>query len=474
MRIAARAVVPLDMHDAASGDLFGPPEGGAAPPEVDPGAPLAERMRPRQIDEVLGQDHLVGEGRLLHQLVESGHPTSLIFWGPAGVGKTTLARIVAAAVGSQLVELSATASGVKQLREAAAQASRLREHSGHRTVLFIDEIHRFHKGQQDALLPWVEDGSIVLIGATTENPSFEVVPPLLSRCRVVRLAALDPEHLEQLLQRALDTPPPRGLGASTIEFPSPLLRQIATLVDGDARAALSALELTVSLVRQRGGEPLLATETDVKEALQRPHLRYDQEEHFNQISALQKSIRNSDPDAALYWLARMLEAGEAPLYVARRLVRMASEDVGLADPAALPLAVAGMQTMHAIGMPEGALALAEVAVYLAAAPKSNSVSTAYSAAIEETRASGSLPVPMQLRNAPTRLMKEEGYGAGYIYAHDLDDGIAAMDCLPEEIRDRIFYVAAKRGAEVEIAERLRAADLGRRTGRPTDFESDEP
>ena len=450
------------MQDAASGDLFGPPAGSALPPEVDPSSPLAERMRPRKLEEVLGQDHLLGKGRLLHQLVESGQPTSLILWGPAGVGKTTLARIISLAVGSQLVELSATASGVKQMREAAAQASRLREHSGGRTVLFIDEIHRFHKGQQDALLPWVEDGSIVLIGATTENPSFEVISPLLSRCHVVRLAALSPEHLEQLLQRALDTPLPRGLDASTIEFPTALLRQIATLVDGDARAALSTLELAVSLVRQRGGERLLATDDDIKEALQRPHLRYDREEHFNQISALQKSIRNSDPDAALYWLARMLEAGEAPLYVARRLVRMASEDIGLADPGALPLAVAAMQTMHAIGMPEGALALAEVAVYLAAAPKSNTICSAYGAAVDETRASGSLPVPMQLRNAPTQLMKDEGYGAGYIYAHDLDDGVAAMDCLPEEISDRRFYVAGTRGAEIEIAERLRAGKHGRR------------
>ena len=450
------------MADAASGDLFAPADGSATTAEVDPSSPLAERMRPRTIEEVLGQEHLLGEGRLLSQLVASGHPTSLILWGPAGVGKTTLARIVGLATGSQLVTLSATSSGVKQVREVADHASRLRQHSGGRTVMFIDEIHRFHKGQQDALLPWVEDGSIILIGATTENPSFEVIPPLLSRCRVVRLAALTPEHLELLLRRALDTSLPRGLGASAIEFPERLLRQIAALADGDARAALSALELAVSLARQRGGRQLSVGDDDIKEALQRPHLRYDREEHFNQISALQKSIRNSDADAALYWLARMLEAGEAPLYVARRLVRMASEDVGLADPGALPLAVAGMQTMHAIGMPEGALALAEVAIYLAAAPKSNTIQTAYSAAVDETQASGNLAVPMQLRNASTRLMKEEGYGAGYVYAHDLDDGVAAMDCLPAEISDRRFYVAGKRGAEIEIAKRLRDFDTARR------------
>ncbi len=450
------------MSDTASGDLFGPATPAPVSVEVDPTSPLAERMRPRTIEEVLGQEHLLGDGRLLHQLVASGHPTSLILWGPAGVGKTTLARIVAGATGSQLVELSATASGVKQVREAASQASRLRQHSGARTVLFIDEIHRFHKGQQDALLQWVEDGSIVLIGATTENPSFEVVAPLLSRCRVVRLAALAPEDLEQLLRRALETPLPRGLGATAVEVSTQLLQQIAGLVDGDARAALSALELAVRLARQRGGQHVSVTGDDVKEALQRPHLRYDREEHFNQISALQKSIRNSDPDASLYWLARMLEAGEAPLYVARRLVRMASEDIGLADPSALSLAISGMQTVHAIGMPEGALALAEVAVYLAVAPKSNTLHAAYAAAVDEIQRSGSLAVPMQLRNAPTQLMKEEGYAAGYVYAHDLDEGVAAMDCLPAEINDRRFYEPGRRGAEIEIAKRLREIDRGRR------------
>ena len=442
------------MSDTASGDLFHPSAKVTVSNQVDPSSPLAERMRPRTIEEVLGQDHLLGDGRLLNQLVASGHPTSLILWGPAGVGKTTLARIIAVATGSLLVELSATASGVKQVRQAADQASRLRQHSGGRTVLFIDEIHRFHKGQQDALLPWVENGSIVLIGATTQNPSFELVPPLLSRCRVVRLLTLSQEDLVRLLRRAVDTPLPRGLGASVVELPERLSRDIAALADGDARAALSTLELAVSLAQQRGGRCVTVTDDDVKEALQQPHLRYDREEHFNQISALQKSIRNSDPDAAIYWLARMLEAGEEPLYVARRLVRMASEDVGLADPGALTLAVAGMQTMHAIGMPEGALALAEVAVYLAAAPKSNTIDVAYSAAIEEIRTSGSLAVPMQLRNAATQLMKEEGYGAGYISAHNLVEGAAAMDCLPTEISDRRFYTAGKLGAEAKIAKRL--------------------
>ncbi len=451
------------MHDAASGDLFGPPDGPASPAEIDPGAPLAERMRPRTIEEVVGQEHLLGDGKLLHQFAISGRLTSLILWGPAGVGKTTLARIVAVAGDSRLVELSATTAGVKQVRETAEQAARQRRHSGGRTVLFIDEIHRFHKGQQDALLPWVENGSIVLIGATTENPSFEVVPPLLSRCRVVRLATLTTDDLEQLLRRALATPGPRGLDASSVEFPPALLSQIAALADGDARAALTALELAVGLARQRDPKDAVVNGGDVKEALQRPHLRYDREEHFNQISALQKSIRNSDPDAALYWLARMLEAGEAPLYVARRLVRIASEDIGLADPTALPAAVAGMQAMHAIGMPEGALALAQVAIHLASAPKSNSLEAAYIAVVDEIRASGSLAVPLHLRNAPTRLMKEEGYGQGYVYAHDLADGVAAMTCLPEEIQDRRFFVPGERGAEVEIAKRMRAAARANRT-----------
>lgn len=429
-----------------TGRLF---ESGPAPEAgPDPRAPLAERMRPRRLDEVVGQRALVGPGGLLRKIVDSGSPASLLLWGPPGVGKTTLARLLARETGARFEELSATAAGVKEVRAVAGAADRASRELGQRTVLFVDEIHRFHRGQQDALLPWVESGAVALVGATTENPSFQVVAPLLSRCRVVRLEPLSADELVDLLERALETPAPRGLGG-TMAAPRSVLERIAAGADGDARAALNVLELAVNTTP---GERLDRQAVDA--ALQRPLPRYSREEHFDQISALQKSIRNSDPDAALYWLARMIEAGEDPLYLARRLIRTASEDVGLADPRALELAVAARDAVQAIGLPEGALALAQAAIYLAVAPKSNALEAGWSAARDAIREHGALPVPLQLRNAVTGLMKEHGYGSGYRYAHDQPGGVAAMESLPDALVGRRFYRPGGRGIEARIRDRL--------------------
>ena len=443
------------------GSLFEPEDGGVDRP-VNESSPLAERMRPRNLDEVVGQEHLVAPGRLLRTIVDRGELASLILWGPPGVGKTTLARVLADATGARFVELSATASGVRQVREAAEAAHRMRA-AGRRTVLFVDEIHRFNKAQQDTLLPWVESGAVVLIGATTENPSFEVVAPLLSRARVVRLESIEDGQMVSLLKRAISEPAPRGLASRTVRIDDESLARIVAAAEGDARAALNTLELALRLGRTEPNGAILVEPSTVDEAVQRPMLRHDREEHFNQVSALQKSIRNSDPDAAVYWLARMLEAGEDPVYCARRLIRMASEDIGLADPNALGLTLNALRAVQAIGLPEGALALAEAAIYLAVAPKSDAVHEAWAgvrAAIEST---GSLAVPMQLRNASTRLMREQGYGVGYEHAHASEDGVTAMQCLPDELAGQRFYRPTRRGIEERIDDRLsRLEELRRR------------
>ncbi len=431
-----------------------PPEGPAASSEE--GTPLAERVRPRDLEEVVGQEKVVGEGAFLRRAIAEGRVPSLIFWGPPGSGKTTLARILAARTDLQFVPFSAVTSGIKEVKEVMAGAARLRRATGRRTLLFVDEIHRFNRAQQDAFLPYVERGDIVLVGATTENPSFELNGALLSRCRVVVLEPLAPAALETLLARAL-ADPERGLGASGVSADGEALAAVAQLASGDARRALNLLELAVAHALEEAGEgSSRLTVATVRAVEQRKTLLYDKagEEHFNLISALHKSLRESDPDAALYWLARMLAAGEDPLYLARRMVRFASEDVGLADPQALPQALAAWDAYHRLGPPEGELALVQVCLYLALAPKSNALYAGYGRArrtIEERPAD---PVPKVIRNAPTRLMKAEGYGAGYVYAHDVEEGVGGLDCLPEALQGERFYQPADRGFEAEIGKRL--------------------
>ena len=452
-----------------SGSLFPDaglgPLGGAAARLPRPDAPLADRMRPRTLDELLGQDETLGAGRPLRRALEEDRLRSLILWGPPGSGKTTLAHVVRRLTRAHFEAMSAVLSGVKELREVLHAAEERQRREGRRTVVFIDEIHRYNKAQQDALLAHVESGDIVLIGATTENPSFEVNAALLSRSRIVVLKPLSEETLILVLRRAL-ADEERGLGGAGVAVTDDALRFLAAASDGDARTALNVLELAVLSAPEEKGARRVDLEA-MQQAFARKGLLYDRagEEHFNLVSALHKSLRNSDADAGLYWLARMLEGGEDPLYIARRLVRFASEDVGLADPQALVLAMAAQQAVHFIGLPEGALALAELTVYLAAAPRSNAVYKAYGEAVADALTTRAEPPPLQIRNAPTGLMKTLGYGSGYRYAHDEAEGVSLMDCLPDSLRGRRYYRPTARGAESGVGERLEAARLVRERGK---------
>ncbi len=416
--------------------------------------PLASRMRPSTLAEFVGQDHLIGPGRLLRQMIESDKIPSMILWGPPGVGKTTLANVIANITKAEFITFSAVTSGIKEIKEIMARAEEARR-LGIRTVLFIDEIHRFNKAQQDAFLPYVEQGSIILIGATTENPSFEVNSALLSRCKVFVLNGLDEDALVSLMRRALESP--KGYGGVPIVVSDDVLRKIAVFSNGDARNALGTLETAIANAGSVDGVPTVTDEV-LAECINRKALLYDKngEEHYNIISALHKSMRNSDPDAAMYWLARMLEAGEDPLYVARRCIRFATEDVGLADCNALLLANAAWEACHNIGMPECKLALAQIVVYLSLAPKSNALDAGYAAAARDAQERMAEPVPLHIRNAPTRLMRELHYGEGYEYAHGNEDKIARMTCLPDAIAHRRYYTPAGFGMEVRFKARMDA------------------
>ena len=414
--------------------------------------PLAARLRPETLDEYVGQTHLVGKNGILRRLIENDSISSMIFWGPPGVGKTTLAQIIAHTTRSRFIEFSAVTSGIKEIREVMKQADTSSQY-GQRTIVFVDEIHRFNKAQQDAFLPFVEKGSIILIGATTENPSFEINSALLSRCKVFVLKALTAEDIQSLLKRALTSP--KGFGGQRIVIADDLLAAIAEFANGDARTALSTLEMAVL-----NGEEVNGTTTVTKEIVEqctsRKSLLYDKhgEEHYNLISALHKSMRNSDPDAAVYWLARMLESGEDPIYIARRATRFAAEDVGLADPRALEIAVAAFTACRLIGVPECNVHLTEAVIYMALAPKSNAMETAYLTARKDALEHLAEPVPLVIRNAETSLMKDIGYGKGYQYAHDYKDKLTTMQCLPDSLKDKTYYHPTEQGVEGRFKQRL--------------------
>jgi putative ATPase len=428
-----------------------PPRESAVQPEQQGKRPLAERMRPESLEDYIGQEHILGPGKPLRRQIERDELGSIILWGPPGTGKTTLAQIIARVTHCEFIPFSAVMSGIKEIKAVMVDAERLRR-SGRRTILFVDEIHRFNKAQQDAFLPYVERGDIILIGATTENPSFEVISALLSRSRVYALRGLSPAEIVTLLERALPL--------LNLQAPPELLEQIGIYANGDARQAYNTLEAAGSAAVDG-----VVTEESVQDAINRKVLLYDKggEEHFNLISALHKSVRSSDPDAALYWLSRMLEAGEDRKYLARRLIRMAIEDISLADPRALEQAVAAMQAVHFLGAPEGDLALAQVAIYLSVAPKSDAAYRAMNAVKEDVDRTVAEPVPMNLRNAPTRFMKEFGYGQGYQHAHQFEDGINTMECLPPSLAGRQYYFPTERGVEKRISERL--DEIRRRRGK---------
>jgi putative ATPase len=431
-----------------SGSLFGD---DLAPAPKDRGdAPLAERLRPKSLEDIVGLEELLGEGRFLRNAIENDRIPSMIFWGPPGSGKTTMARIIAKTTQSRFVTFSATSTGIKEIKTLMEEARKMRAARGSKTIVFIDEIHRFNKAQQDAFLPYVEAGDITLIGATTENPSFEVNSALLSRTKVVVIPALERPQVMAILRRAVDDPSVTAFG---IELTDSALDFMAATSAGDARQALTSLQLVVETA-SASDSPVDAEK--VKTILQRRSLMYDKggDEHYNIISALHKSVRNGDADAALYWLVRMLEGGEDPMYLARRLVRAASEDIGNADPQALVFAMAVQQAVHFLGMPEAGVALGQLATYLAAAPKSNAVYAGYGEAVHEVRQGDNPPVPLHIRNAPTRLMQDLGYGKGYQYAHDFAEQTAAMECLPEALAGRRFYEPKEAGAEKEMKERL--------------------
>ncbi len=421
--------------------------------------PLAERLRPKTLEEFVGQKHLLGSGKVLSNLIRNDQVSSMIFWGPPGVGKTTLAKIIANTTKSRFITFSAVTSGIKEIRQVMQEAEQSRRF-GERTIVFIDEIHRFNKAQQDAFLPFVEKGSIILIGATTENPSFEVNGALLSRCKVFVLKALEKEDLVGLLKRAIQSP--KGYGDKEVVISDEMLGAIAVFSGGDARSALSTLEMLLLngeyYTREDGVQRITVTQDTFEQCTSKKMLLYDKdgEEHYNLISALHKSMRNSDTDAALYWLARMLEAGEDPLYIARRVTRFAAEDVGLADPRAMEIAIAAYQACHFIGMPECSVHLTEAVVYMALAPKSNAMETAYFAARDDARQHLQEPVPLHIRNAPTKLMKELDYGKGYKYAHDFEEKVTSMKCLPDSLEGRRYYNPTEQGLESRFKERYNA------------------